>query len=79
MFLLMYSNRMYPQDIITTRTTLSNEQVQAIIHESELTIQSILQREIYLPGLFFTPDGEAVDFRGTGATYRNIKLYKVCN
>jgi CubicO group peptidase (beta-lactamase class C family) len=33
----------------------------------------------YLPGLFFTPDGEAVDFRGTVATFRNIKLYKVCN
>jgi CubicO group peptidase (beta-lactamase class C family) len=33
----------------------------------------------YLPGLFFTPDGEAVDFRGTLSTFRNIKLYKVCN
>jgi hypothetical protein len=33
----------------------------------------------YLPGLFFTPDGEAVDFRGMIATYRNIRLYKVCN
>ena len=32
----------------------------------------------HMPGLFFTPDGEAVDFRGTTATYRNIKLYKVC-
>ncbi len=30
----------------------------------------------YLPGLFFTPDGEAVDFRGATATYRNIKLYR---
>lgn len=30
----------------------------------------------HLPGLFFTPDGEAVDFRGATATYRNIKLYK---
>jgi hypothetical protein len=33
----------------------------------------------HLPGLFFTPDGEAVDFRGATSTYRNIKLYKVCN
>lgn len=33
----------------------------------------------YLPGLFFTPDGEAVDFRGPVPSFRNIKLYKVCN
>ncbi|HMK39459.1 MAG TPA: serine hydrolase domain-containing protein [Bacteroidota bacterium] len=32
----------------------------------------------YLPGLFFTPDGEAVDFRGATPTYRNIKLAKTC-
>jgi CubicO group peptidase (beta-lactamase class C family) len=32
----------------------------------------------HLPGLFFTPDGEAIDFRGPVATYRNIKLYKTC-
>jgi CubicO group peptidase (beta-lactamase class C family) len=32
----------------------------------------------HLPGLFFTPDGEAVDFRGAMATFRNIKLYKAC-
>ena len=30
----------------------------------------------HLPGLFFTPDGEAVDFRGPTPTFRNIKLYK---
>ncbi|MFO0581486.1 MAG: serine hydrolase domain-containing protein [Anaeromyxobacter sp.] len=30
----------------------------------------------HLPGLFFTPDGEAVDFRGPLPTYRNIKLYR---
>lgn len=30
----------------------------------------------HVPGLFFTPDGEAVDFRGATATYRNIKLYR---
>ncbi len=33
----------------------------------------------HLPGLFFTPDGEAVDFRGSPATYRNIGLFRVCN
>jgi hypothetical protein len=33
----------------------------------------------HLPGLFFAPDGEAVDFRGTTSTFRNIKLYKVCH
>lgn len=32
----------------------------------------------YLPGLFFTPDGEAVDFRGPSPSFRNIKLYKTC-
>jgi hypothetical protein len=33
----------------------------------------------HLPDLFFAPDGEAVDFRGTTSTFRNIKLYKVCH
>ena len=33
----------------------------------------------HLPGLFFTPDGEAVDFRGATPTYRNIKLAKTCD
>jgi len=28
------------------------------------------------PGLFFTYDGEAVDFRGTIATFRNIPLIR---
>ena len=28
----------------------------------------------YLPGLFFTYDGEALDFRGTVPTFRNIAL-----
>jgi CubicO group peptidase (beta-lactamase class C family)/transglutaminase-like putative cysteine protease len=30
----------------------------------------------YLPGLFFTADGEALDFRGTVATFRNILLIR---
>ena len=33
----------------------------------------------HLPGLFFTPDGEAIDFRGSTSSFRNIRLYKVCN
>ncbi len=33
----------------------------------------------YTPGLFFTPDGEAVDLSGSTFSFRNIKLYKVCN
>ena len=30
----------------------------------------------HLPGLFFTPDGEAVDFRSGAPTFRNLRLYK---
>jgi len=30
----------------------------------------------YTPGLFFTPDGEAVDLRDAECTFRNIRLYK---
>ena len=33
----------------------------------------------YTPGLFFTPDGEAVDLRGPTFTFRNIRLYKSGN
>jgi hypothetical protein len=33
----------------------------------------------HMPGLFFTPDGEAVDLRGPSFSFRNIPLYKVCN
>lgn len=33
----------------------------------------------HLPGLFFTPDGEAVDLRGPVCTFRNIRLYKTCS
>lgn len=33
----------------------------------------------HLPGLFFTPDGEAIDLRSAAPTFRNIKLYKECN
>lgn len=29
------------------------------------------------PGLFFTPDGEAVDFRYTQPTWRNIRLRRI--
>jgi CubicO group peptidase (beta-lactamase class C family) len=33
----------------------------------------------HVPGLFFTPDGEALDLRGSTFSFRNIRLYKVCN
>ena len=32
----------------------------------------------HAPGLFFTPDGEAVDLRGPAFSFRNIRLYKTC-
>ena len=32
----------------------------------------------HTPGLFFTPDGEAVDLRGPVFSFRNIRLYKAC-
>ena len=32
----------------------------------------------HIPGLFFTPDGEAVDFRNSSVSFRNIRLYKGC-
>lgn len=31
----------------------------------------------YMPGLFFSADGEALDFRGENATWRNIKMNRV--
>jgi CubicO group peptidase (beta-lactamase class C family) len=45
------SEKTYPQEIVTTQNTLTHEQVQKIIQESELKINSILKKEIYLPGL----------------------------
>jgi CubicO group peptidase (beta-lactamase class C family) len=33
----------------------------------------------HTPGLFFTPDGEAVDLRGPVLTFRNIPLYRTCS
>ena len=33
----------------------------------------------HTPGLFFTPDGEAVDLRGPAFSFRNIRLYKTCS
>jgi hypothetical protein len=32
--------------------------------------------EEYLPGLFFTRDGEALDLRGTNPSFRNIALIR---
>jgi CubicO group peptidase (beta-lactamase class C family) len=33
----------------------------------------------HTPGLFFTPDGEAVDLRTPAPSFRNIRLYETCN
>ncbi len=33
----------------------------------------------HTPGLFFTPDGEAVDLRGPTFSFRNIRLYRTCD
>ncbi len=33
----------------------------------------------HTPGLFFTPDGEALDLRGPAYSFRNIRLYKSCS
>jgi len=35
------------------------------------------RRREHLPGLFFTPPGEALDFRGTIPTFRNIMLIRI--
>jgi CubicO group peptidase (beta-lactamase class C family) len=50
-FLLVCSERMYPQEIVSTRNRINHEQVQKLIQESEQKIYSILKKEIYLPGL----------------------------
>jgi CubicO group peptidase (beta-lactamase class C family) len=45
------------------------------VTDGYLILNGIRCRE-HLPGLFFTPDGEALDFRGTVATFRNILLIR---
>lgn len=45
------------------------------VADGYLTFNGTRCRE-YLPGLFFTYDGEALDFRGTVATFRNIALIR---
>ena len=46
------------------------------IRDGYLTVNGTRCHE-YLPGLFFQYDGEALDFRGTIPTYRNIMLIKM--
>jgi CubicO group peptidase (beta-lactamase class C family) len=46
------------------------------IKDGYLTVNGTRCHE-YLPGLFFQYDGEALDFRGTIPTYRNIMLIKM--
>jgi hypothetical protein len=33
----------------------------------------------FKPGVFYIPNGEVIDFSHKPATYRNIKLYKICD
>ena len=49
--------------------------VNIAVADGYLTFNGTRCRE-YLPGLFFTYDGEALDFRGTVATFRNIALIR---
>jgi len=49
--------------------------VNIAVADGYLTFNGTRCRE-HLPGLFFTYDGEALDFRGTGATFRNILLIR---
>lgn len=49
--------------------------VNIAVADGYLTFNGTRCRE-HLPGLFFTYDGEAVDFRGTVATFRNIPLIR---
>lgn len=47
----------------------------AVLDNGYLTANGLRCHE-YLPGLFFTADGEALDFRGTVVTFRNILLIR---
>lgn len=49
--------------------------VNIAVGDGYLTFNGTRCRE-HLPGLFFTYDGEALDFRGTVATFRNILLIR---
>ena len=49
--------------------------VNIAVADGYLTFNGTRCRE-YLPGLFFTFEGEALDFRGTLATFRNIPLIR---
>jgi len=48
---------------------------QDAVADGYLTFNGTRSRE-HLPGLFFTYDGEALDFRGAVATFRNIALIR---
>lgn len=50
--------------------------VNIAVADGYLTFNGTRCRE-YLPGLFFTYDGEALDFRGTVTTFRNIALIRM--
>jgi len=54
---------------------MRGSQIIIAIRNGHLTLNGDPGRE-HLPGLFFTYNGEALDFRGTVPTYRNILLIK---
>ncbi len=50
-FLLAFAGQASSQELAAVRTTMSAEQLQALIEESERQVESILGKEIHLPGL----------------------------
>jgi len=54
---------------------IRGSQIIIAVRNGHLTLNGVPCRE-HLPGLFFTYSGEALDFRGTVPTYRNILLIK---
>ena len=49
--LLVLSRPALPQELVAIRNPLSREQVQKLIQETELRVDSVLKKEIHLPGL----------------------------
>jgi hypothetical protein len=59
----------------TVRVYIEGSHLYLAIESTEMTGEFILAE--VSPGLFFANNGEALDFRGTVPTWRNIKLTKV--
>ena len=61
--------------VMLTWGRMRGNQIIIAVRNGHLTLNGGPCRE-HLPGLFFTFNGEALDFRGTVPTYRNILLIK---